>query len=421
MVQQDKVAAETLVVHAGVESYEFGPVVPPIYEVSTFAFENADHGAALFAGEKPGYIYSRMGNPTVEALENCVAALEGGYGGLACSSGMAATHTILVTLLKVGDHLICSDAVYGPTCTLVETVLPRSGIEVTILNTSDLAAIEQAFRANTKLVYVETPGNPTLVITDLQAVSNLAHQHGALVAVDNTFMSPILQQPFQWGCDVVVHSLTKFLNGHADVVGGMIVSKDEAQQATFRKMLNQLGGVLAPFESFLVHRGIKTLALRMQRHCENAQKVAEFLESHPMVEWVRFPGLKSHPQYEMGRRQMSGAGGMISFELKGGVEAGRAVMDSVKLCRLAVSLGGVETLIQHPPSMTHATMGPEARRRAHITDGLVRLSTGIENVDDIIADLEQALAVATTKSAPAGEVNRSQKPTRSGKLDPSVK
>jgi methionine-gamma-lyase len=246
-------------------------------------------------------------------------------------------------------------------------------------------------RPNTKVVYVETPGNPTLVITDLEAVSRLAHAHGALVVVDNTFMSPILQQPFRWGVDVVVHSLTKFLNGHADVVGGVIIVKNEEHYAQFRKMLNHLGGVLPPFESFLVHRGIKTLALRMQRHCENASRVAEFLEGRPDVDWVRFPGLRSHPQYEIGLKQMSGPGGMISFELKGGLEAGRKMMNSVKLCGLAVSLGGVETLIQHPASMTHASMGREAREQAHITDGLVRLSVGIENVDDILADLDQAL------------------------------
>ncbi|HUU83648.1 MAG TPA: aminotransferase class I/II-fold pyridoxal phosphate-dependent enzyme [Phycisphaerae bacterium] len=385
------VAPETLVVHAGVGRYEHHPVVPPIYQTSTFAFDSAGEGAALFAGEREGFIYSRMGNPTVLALEKSLAVLEGGYGALACASGMAAIHTSFVALAGAGDHVVCSDAVYGPTCTLLETVLSRLGIEGTIVDTSNLQAVEQAIRPNTKVVYVETPGNPTLVITDLEGVCKLAHDHGAAVVVDNTFMSPILQQPFKWGVDVVVHSLTKFLNGHADVVGGMIVVKDEARFAGFRKLLNQLGGVLPPFESFLVHRGVKTLSLRMERQCANAMQIAQVLEADPRVDWVRFPGLESHPQYAIGRKQMSGPGAMISFELKAGLDAGRKMMNAVELCTLAVSLGGVETLIQHPASMTHASMGADARHRARITDGLVRLSVGIENVDDIIADLKQAL------------------------------
>jgi len=399
MAHHEKMSPETLVVHAGVDQYQFGPVVPPIYQTSTFSFTDAEQGAAVFAGSEHGYIYTRMGNPTIEALETCIAALEGGHKALACSSGMAAIHTAFVGLLQAGDHLVCSDAVYGPTCTLVDTVLTRYGIESTSVDTSNLSAIEQAFRPNTKVVYIETPGNPTLVIADLTAVCRVAHEKGALVVVDNTFMSPILQQPFRWGVDVVVHSLTKFLNGHADVVGGMVVVKDEERYVAFRKLLNHLGGVLPPFESFLVHRGIKTLALRMKKHSENGQKVAEFIERLPSVEWVRYPGLKSHPQYELARKQMSGPGGMISFGLKGGVEAGRRLMNAVKLCTLAVSLGGVETLIQHPASMTHASMGPEARQRANITDGLVRLSVGIENPSEIIADLQQALSLTTVKSA----------------------
>jgi len=395
MEHHDFDSPETLAVHAGVGKYERLPVVPPIYQTSTFAFADADEGAALFAGRQQGYIYSRMGNPTVQALENAVAALEGGLGALACASGMAAIHTALMAMLKQGDHVVCSDAVYGPTCSLIETLLSRYGIEATLVDTSDTQAVAAALRPNTKVVYIETPGNPTLVISDLGAICRLAHAHGALVIVDNTFMSPILQQPFRWGADIVVHSLTKFLNGHADVVGGIIVVKSQEQYAHLRKVLNHFGGVLPPFESFLVHRGIKTLALRMRRHCENAQRVAEYLEQHPAVAWVRYPGLKSHPQYDVGEKQMLGPGGIVSFELHGGLEAGRKMMNAVRLCALAVSLGGVESLIQHPASMTHASMGPEARLRAHITDGLVRISVGIENVDDIIADLDQALTTGT--------------------------
>lgn len=384
-------APDTLAVHAGIGQHEFLPVTPPIYQTSTFAFENAEQGAALFAGAAKGYIYSRMGNPTVRAMEESVAALEGGFGALACASGMAAIHTALAALLHSGDHLVCSQAVYGPTCTLVETHLGRCGIESSIVDTSDPAAVETAMRPNTKVVFVETPGNPTLVITDLDAIGRIAHRHAAQLVVDNTFMSPILQQPFRWGADVVVHSLTKFLNGHADVVGGVIVAKTETQYALLRKVLNHLGGTLPPFESFLVHRGIKTLTLRMRQHCQNALKIAAFLERHPAVEWVRYPGLKSHPQHKLACKQMSGHGGIISFGLKGGLEAGRRLMNSVRLCALAVSLGGVETLIQHPASMTHASMGREARERAQITDGLVRISVGIEDVGDLISDLEQAL------------------------------
>ena len=400
MQNKAKTSPDTLAVHAGIAEYEFRPVVPPIYQTSTFMFEGADHGAALFRGEGHGYIYTRMGNPTVEALERCIASLEYGAKALACSSGMAAIHTTLSALLQAGDHIVCSDVVYGPTCTLIGTFLRRFGIESTMVDTSDLAAVARSIQPNTRVVYVETPANPTLVITDLEAVSRLSRERGAIVVVDNTFMSPILQQPLCWGVDVVVHSLTKFLNGHADVVGGAIVVKDESRYCTFRKVLNHLGGVLPPFESFLVHRGIKTLALRMRRHSENAMKVAEFLEQHRAIEWVRYPGLESHPQYEIARKQTSGGGGVISFGLRGGLEVGRRMMNAVRLCGLAVSLGGVETLIEHPASMTHATMGREARQRAKITDGLVRVSVGIEDPDDIIADLDRALDQATRASTP---------------------
>ena len=420
MSHQDYSSPNTLAVHAGVDNYAFGPVVPPIYQTSTFTFENAEQGADLFSGKRDGYIYSRMGNPTVVALEKCIAALEGGFGSLACGSGMAAIHTALTGLLQSGDHMIGSDAVYGPTCTLLKTVLTRYGIESTIVDTSNLEAVKKAMRPNTKVIYVETPGNPTLVMTDLEAVCNIAHENNAVTVVDNTFMSPVLQQPFKHGADVVVHSLTKFLNGHADVVGGVIVAKDQEQYAMFRRLLNHQGGVLPPMESFLVHRGIKTLPLRMERHCQNAIKVAEHLAAHPALEWIRYPGLKSHPQYEIGLKQMSGPGGMIAFGLKGGVEAGRRMMNAVKLCGLAVSLGGVESLIQHPASMTHASMGAEARRQANITDGLVRLSVGIENVDDIIADVDQALCAAATKTTSAGKVGCCGKTANQTDAQPST-
>jgi methionine-gamma-lyase len=332
-----------------------------------------------------------MLNPTVEAMENAIAELEGGHKALGCGSGMAAVHTIFASLTQAGDHIVCSSAVYGPTTTLLNTIMKKFGIETTFVNTANLDDVKKAIKKNTKVVYVETPGNPTLCITDLEEVSKIAHKAGAMVVVDNTFMSPALQNPIAFGADVVMHSLTKFLNGHADVVGGIIVVNDEQTYQHFRKTLNQLGGVIDPFNSFLVHRGLKTLALRMERHCENAQIIAEWLEKHPLVESIRFPGLKSHPHYQVGQKQHKGSGGMITIELKGGIEAGRIMMNSVKLFQLAVSLGGVESLIQHPASMTHFSMGKEARLAGGVTDGLVRISVGIENVNDLIVDLEQSL------------------------------
>ncbi|MBI1933389.1 MAG: PLP-dependent transferase [Ignavibacteriales bacterium] len=391
MKNNNNLNIETKCVHAGIKEYEHGPVIPPIYQTSTFKFESADHGGSLFAGEQKGYIYTRMLNPTIEAMEDAIAELEGGYKALGCASGMAAVNTVFSALLKSGDHVICSKSVYGPTSTLLATVFSKFNVESTFVNTSNIQNIEKSIKPNTRLIYIETPGNPTLEVTDLKAVSELAHKINALVVVDNTFMSPVLQQPFMFNVDIVLHSMTKFLNGHADVVAGAIVVKDEETYKHFRKTLNQLGGVIDPFNSFLVHRGLKTLSIRMQKHSENAIKIAEFLDAHPKVEWVRFPGLKSFPNYEVAQMQHKAPGGMISFELKGGVIAGKKLMNSVKLCQLAVSLGGVETLIQHPASMTHLTMGKEARESAGITDGLVRLSVGIENVDDIIDDLSRAL------------------------------
>ena len=383
---------ETKCVHSGIDEYEFGAVVPPIYQTSTFKFESAQHGASLFAGEQKGYIYTRMANPTVEAMENGIAKLEGGHKALGCASGMAAVHTVFASLVSAGDHIVSSAAVYGPTTTLLNTVMKKFGVETTFVDTSNIELVKKAIKPNTKVLYVETPGNPTLAITDLKAMAEITHANNIKLVVDNTFMSPALQKPFDFGADIVLHSLTKFLNGHADVVGGIVVVKDEETYKSFRKVLNQIGGVIDPLNSFLVHRGIKTLALRMKKHCESAMVVAEFLEAHPMVKSVSYPGLKSHPQYELGQRQHKGPGGMITFELEGGFEAGQVMMNSVKLCQLAVSLGGVESLIQHPASMTHFSMGREARMAGGITEGLVRLSVGIENVNDIIADLEYGLA-----------------------------
>lgn len=404
MTNHSKTDFQTKCVHSGIGEYEFGAVVPPIYQTSTFKFESTDDGAAKFAGEKKGYIYTRMLNPTIQAMEDAVAELEGGHKALGCGSGMAAVHTIFAALTQAGDHVVCSTAVYGPTTTLLNTIMKKFGVETTFVDTSVVENVSKAIKPNTKVVYLETPGNPTLSISDIAEISKIAHQHKTVVVVDNTFMSPALQNPIALGADVVMHSLTKFLNGHADVVGGIIVVKDEPTYLHFRKTLNQLGGVIDPFNSFLVHRGLKTLAIRMERHCENSQIIAEWLGKHPLVESVLYPGLKSHPQYKIGLKQHKGPGGMITIELKGGIEAGRLMMNSVKLFQLAVSLGGVESLIQHPASMTHFSMGKEARLAGGITDGLVRISVGIENVNDLIADLEQALQKVEAEQLEKGQL-----------------
>lgn len=383
---------DTKCVHASLIPDETGCVVTPIYKTSTFAFKNVDHGARLFKGEEEGYIYTRVGNPTNQALETTVAVLEGGYDGIGCATGMAAVHLVFASFLNAGDHIISSEAVYGSTATVLTDVFARFGVEVSFVDTSSAGAVKAAVKPNTRLIHVETPANPTIVVSDMKAIADIAHENGIKFCVDNTFMSSALQRPIEHGADIVVHSMTKFLNGHADVVAGMVVAKTEEDYNHLRAMATEIGGTIDPFDAFLVTRGIKTLSIRMKRHCENAQKIAEYLESHPKVEKVVFPGLKSHPQYEVHKKQTDGPGALISFFLKGGLEAGKTLMNSVKVCTLAVSLGGVESLVQHPASMTHACMPKEEREKAGIGDGLVRISVGIEDVDELIEDFEQGLA-----------------------------
>lgn len=378
----------TQCVHAGGKETPEGAVVTPIYQTSTFKFESASQGAALFKGEQEGYIYTRMRNPTVEAMEDAVAVLEGGANALGCGSGMAAITTLFAATLSAGDHLICSESVYGPTTTLLKNYYSKFGVETTFVDSSNLDEIKESIKPNTKMIYIETPGNPTLVVSDIEEIAKIAHSINAKLAVDNTFMSPILQRPFDLGADYIIHSLTKVINGHADVVGGIIVVKDKEEYSHFRKTLNHFGGTIDPFNSFLVHRGLKTLKLRVEKQSDNAHTIAKWLEDHPKVDWVSYPGLKSHPQHEVAMKQMKAPGYMISFGLKGGIEAGKILMDNVELAQLAVSLGGVESLIQHPASMTHAGMAAEDRQKAKITDGLVRFSAGIEDVMEIIKGLE---------------------------------
>jgi len=384
---------ETKVIHAGQEPDPlFGGVSVPIYQSSTFAFQNAEQGAARFAGREKGYIYTRIANPTIKALEDSVAALENGYGGIATSSGMSAISTVLFGLLEKGSHLISTASVYGATRVMVENILSRFDVVADFTDTSKIDNIRRLIRSETKLLFIETPANPTLVLTDIAACAQLARENNLLLVVDNTFASPIIQNPLDLGADIVIHSVTKFLNGHSDVVGGVIVPREESIYQQLRKIMPLLGGNMDPHQAWLVLRGIKTLALRVEKSQENAFKLAQFLADHPQVAWVNYPGLKSHPQHDLARRQMRGFGAMICFGLKGGYEAGKKMINSVKIATLAVSLGGVESLIQHPASMTHAGVPQKEKEQAGITDDLIRLSVGCEGFEDLKADLEQALS-----------------------------
>ncbi|MCU0661220.1 MAG: PLP-dependent aspartate aminotransferase family protein [Myxococcota bacterium] len=387
----EKLGVFSRMVHAGAFDDPLGAVNVPIYQSSTFAFRSADHGAALFDGKEEGYIYTRIGNPTIRCFENCVASLENGARGIATSSGLGAVTTVYLALLGQGEHLVSTASVYGPSRSVVEKHLSRFGVKATFVDTSNLHELEAAITPNTRLVYVESPSNPSMQVTDIAAAARIAHDRGCLLAVDNTFASPYLQRPLDLGADISLHSVTKFLNGHADVVGGMIVTKDLELHAKLRSVMVAFGCNMDPHQAYLALRGVKTLGLRIDRAQQSAMTVATWLEAHPKVEWVRYVGLPSHPQHQLASKQMLGFGSMISFELRGGLNAGKKVMDSVQLATLAVSLGGVESLIEHPASMTHAGMSRENRLAAGITDGLVRYSVGIENVEDIIADLNQAL------------------------------
>jgi methionine-gamma-lyase len=382
---------DTKVIHAGAHHDSYGSATVPIYQTSTFAFQNAQQGADRFAGAADGFIYTRLGNPTIDALERQMAELEEGYGAIATSSGMGAVSTVYMALLDQGTHIAGTASVYGPSRLLAEKHLSRFGVESTWVDTTNLDNLRRAMRPETRIVYTESVANPTMDVTDIRAAADIAHEHGALLVVDNTFSSPYLHRPIEFGADVVLHSVTKYLNGHADVVGGIVVAKTEALYRRMRPLMTTLGCNMDPHQAYLVLRGLKTLPLRIERAQANALIIARWLEAQPQVEWVRYVGLPSHPQHELARRQMSGFGAMIAFELKGGLEAGRALMDGVRLATLAVSLGGVETLVEHPASMTHAGMSRKDREESGITDGLVRYSVGVENVDDLLADLKHAL------------------------------
>ena len=392
-METKKCGLGTTAIHAGTLKNLYGTLAMPIYQTSTFIFDSAEQGGRRFALEEAGYIYTRLGNPTTTVLENKIAALEEGEAAVATSSGMGAISSTLWTVLKAGDHVVTDKTLYGCTFALMCHGLTRFGIEVTFVDTSNLDEVKNAMKENTRVVYLETPANPNLKIVDLEALSKLAHTNpNTLVIVDNTFATPYMQKPLKLGADIVVHSVTKYINGHGDVIAGLVVTNKElADQIRFVGLKDMTGAVLGPQDAYYIIRGMKTFEIRMERHCKNAKKVVEFLNKHPKIERVYYPGLETHPGHEIAKKQMKDFGAMISFELKGGFEAGKTLLNNLKLCSLAVSLGDTETLIQHPASMTHSPYTKEEREAAGITDGLVRLSVGLENIEDIIADLEQGL------------------------------
>ena len=383
----------SMCVHGAHFKDSYGAAVQPIYQTSTFVFDNCEQGGNRFAGKESGYIYTRLGNPTTCHLEEKIAALEGAEACAATSSGMGAIASTVLTILKAGDHMIADDTLYGCTHALFEHGVTKFGVEVDFINTAIPGEIKKHMKPNTKIVYFETPANPTLKIIDLdRAVAEAHSQEGVLCIVDNTFCSPIIQQPLKHGVDIVVHSATKYINGHSDVVAGVICGKaDMISRIKMSGIKDLTGAVLSPHDAWLIIRGLNTLHLRVKQESENAMKVAHFLKDHPAVEKVLYPGLEEHEGYEIAKKQMKYFGSMMTFELKGGLEAGKKLLDNLQMITLAVSLGGCESLIQHPASMTHACVPKEEREDAGITDGMIRLSVGVEDAEDLIADLKQSL------------------------------
>lgn len=387
-----KMNMSTKAIHAGFKKNEFGALQTPIYQTSTFVFDNANQGSRRFALEEDGYIYSRLGNPTVTQLEEKLATLENAEASIATASGMGAITSAILSNVSNGDHVLSAKTLYGCTFSFLEHHLTRFGVKVDFVDTSKIDEIKSHIKDNTKIIYLETPANPNMDIADIKEISKIAHERDILVIVDNTYATPIITRPIELGADIVVHSATKYLNGHGDVIAGFVVSnKQMIDKIRFEGIKDITGAVLSPFDAFLIMRGMKTLPLRMKAHCENAVKIAEFLEKHEKIDKVYYPGLRSFSQYDVAKKQMDLPSAMIAFELKGGFDAGVTLMDSLELISLAVSLGDLESLIQHPASMTHSPYTKEEREMAGITDGLVRLSVGLEDSDDLIEDLKQAL------------------------------
>ena len=394
--QLKKMGFASKAIHGGYHKNEHGALATPIYQPSTFIFDSCEQGGRRFALEEGGYIYSRLGNPTNTQLEEKMALLEEGEACISTSSGMGAITSCFWSIVQAGDHIIAAEAIYGCTFAFLSSGLTRFGIEVTFVDTTDPQNVLNAMRDNTKVVYLETPANPTLSIADIEAISKIAHQKvDCVVIVDNTFATPYLQRPLTLGADIVVHSATKYLNGHGDVIAGFVVGKQEfINHVRLFGVKDMTGACLGPFDAFLIMRGLKTLDIRMERHCQNAIKVAEYLNTHPKVSRVYFPGLKDFPQKDLVDKQMLLPGAMICFEIIGGMNEGKKMMNLMKLASVAVSLGDTETLIEHPASMTHSCYAPEVRLACGISDAMVRLSVGLESVEDIIADLDQALTGA---------------------------
>ena len=392
MASRERRGFTTTAIHGGRIEDANKSVVAPIYQTATFKYDSVEHGARLTAERGPGYIYTRWGNPTTDLFEQKVALLEGAEAALAASSGMAAIATAVVGLLKRGDHLVAPKAVYQAAYQLFTEVLPRFGVEATVLDDPDVSAYERALRPNTRLLYIETPNNPVLGIIDIGAVAALARAHGARTVADNTFATPYNQRPLSLGVDLVCHSATKYLGGHHDVTAGVIAGSREALKSCV-ETLRIFGGVLDPFAAFLLIRGVATLGLRVERHNANALTLAKHLSAHPKVARVHYPGLPGHPRYEIAARQMPGGfGGMLSIEVKGDVATGARCVEALRVAKLAVSLGGISTLVTHPASTTSVNMPREVRLAAGISDGLIRISVGIEDVEDLIGDFDQALA-----------------------------
>ena len=391
-----KHSEETRIVH-GIDSSCLisSDLVPPIHMTSTYRFDSAEHGCQLFSGERKGHVYTRISNPTVDMLQDKMALLEGGESAIATSSGMASIAAAALTLAKPGDNFVACNSLYGGTFSLFNTRLRGLRISPHFIAPSESNSRQYVYELldkNTKFMYLETPANPTLDVIDIELWASISKDRNIPLIVDNTFPSPYLQKPLKLGADIVVHSATKYLGGHGDIVGGIIVGSDQLMNRIKEEYMRDFGPGMSPFNAWLILRGIKTLALRMDRHSASAVKIASWLENASNVTRVYYPGLKSHPNHQLAEKQMKRPGGMIAFEVKGGIESGKKVLNSLELCILAVSLGDCETLIQHPPSMTHSTYTKEEREKAGISDGLIRLSVGLENADDIIADIENALS-----------------------------
>jgi methionine-gamma-lyase len=383
---------ETQAIHSGrINDEQFGSLATPLYQTSTFIFNDAQQGADRFAGEAEGYIYTRLGNPTTRQFEMRVAAMENMDDAAATATGMGAVSGALLANLECGDHIIASKAIYGCSYALINHQLKKFGIEVSFVDMTDPSNIEKVIKENTKVIFLETPINPNLVVLDIKEIANIAKKHQILSIVDNTFLTPVLQQPGKFGIDIVVHSATKYLNGHGDVVAGIICGTNEMILKIKMTILKDIGATISPHDAWLILRGIKTLPIRMERHCNNAQAIAEFLEAHKAVDQVYYPGLKSHPGNKFIGNQMKAAGGVIAFEIKSNLVGGADFINRMALFSIAVSLGDAESLIQHPASMTHSPYSQEERLEAGISDTLIRISVGLENVDDLIADLSQSL------------------------------